>query len=865
MTGQAPPTARALLLTRRGLLFASSDGEVLPENLIRGLELDLSALGYVLSARLRARLARTTMDEAVELRRWALSVLLAHAGADHKHEPLFRRFPRDIPEDTSALWWRKVLVHFLGAEGQPCPTCRRTGTTHVLDPCEHVVCERCFDGANYSACPVCEHHVDRSSPFFRKSPDAGPPTERVTFKLLDLGGDETDETRALFTSLCLRTQALSPADRDALVALVAERKRDVLAWLPPEIPVRENVAVVFGTLFRTFQTVDVLPHARRFFKSATDVLRFVAVLSGTDGSLMRETVMRPLTTVEPPAPLWRRIARYLGVAEPSAVARTVYVRARLNRFKVAKLPRMLRRALLAVLEGFERDRLVEDMRRHRSYWVWVGEFLHPHEYASRYPKVARAFGILRERAPDGTPAPRFRTWYGKLDQAVRAKDATAMLALLEERPGELARRLDHALRVAGDGPVRERLLAAFVARTAAFATPVLVTLRSHLPTRAARAPVRVYWPKGRVAVGVSGPDGRAPLPPRAIEPAVRAIDAELLRRFAAKPAFDACVIDDALRGVMVPFNERTASTMAVALPRGSRVKIPAQKFARLFLHWCQPAANGRTTDLDLSVGLYDASWRPVAVCSYYELTAMAPDGRMIAKSAGDLRDAPFPDGATEFVDVYRDVAAASNVRYAVMVVNNYGGMPFSLLERGFAGIMLREDASGAHFDPRTVEWRFALTGENGVFLPLVFDFEEGVLHGLDVHSKGRLDMNNVETSNSAITKICPELIGYFASGVRPTMWGLGLLHAAARCRRVYVRGDETVRFDRRAGEDAAAFHARLVGGESDVSGAPLPPAEGPPVLALLLHGDVDLPEGSSAYALFREQVVPTLTASDLLS
>ncbi len=317
--------------------------------------------------------------------------------------------------------------------------------------------------------------------------------------------------------------------------------------------------------------------------------------------------------------------------------------------------------------------------------------------------------------------------------------------------------------------------------------------------------------------------------------------------------------------MVAPFNERTASKSAISLPRGSRVPVPEGKLVRLFLHWCQPAEEGRPTDLDLSVGLYDDSWRYVGVCSYYQLKLKGKDGALIAQSAGDLQDGPWPDGATEFVDLHRGQALAAGVRYAVMVVNNYRGMPFSRLERGFAGVMLRDDPGGRHFDPRTVQLKFALDGENGVFLPMVLDLRDSVLHWLDVHAKGEFEMNNVETSNAAITKICPELMMYFGSGVRASMFDLGLLHAAARCERVFVRGERTAQFVRRPGETAAAFHARLVRGEADEPRSQTPRADGPPILAMLYRGDVDLPKGSSAYALFRERVTPWLAASDLLS
>jgi len=690
------------------------------------------------------------------------------------------------------------------------------------------------------------------------------PSEKVIFKLLDLGENPVDEARSLFVSLCERKQALSPSDREALVVVLREHKSDVLSWLPSTITVRENVAIVFGTLFQNCDPSEVLPHARKYMKTATDVLRFIAVLSGTDGSLLRETTFKSVERTEGPSRFWGRIAELLGATPPGSTRRTLLVPLRICRFKTARLSRSLRRALLSLLEGMDADRLAEDMLRHRSYWVWVGEFLHPHEYAARFPKVARAFLLIRKKAPDGTVAPRFEAWYAKVEQAFRAKNVDAMLNTLAERPGELARRLDHALRVANSENARNKVIAAFNARVRDFGTPVLVTLRSHLPKRLAKADIRIFWPKGRVSMGVSAPDQRSVLSCQTIEPIVRVIDAELLRRFADKTSFQHCLIDERLRDIVVPFNERTASASAVSLPRGSRVCVPTGKLVRLFLHWCQPKG-GKTTDLDLSVAFYDDAWRYVGVCSYYQLEFAPTNGGVIARSAGDLRDAPWPDGATEFVDLHREEAVAAGIRYAVVVVNSYAGLPFSLLERSFAGVMLRDDPGGSHFDPRTVQLKFALSGEHGVFLPLVFDLHDSLIHWLDVHARGQFEMNNVESSKAAIAKICPELMAYFGSGVRPSMFDLALLHAAARCRRVTLRGQELTQFSRRAGESVEEFFRRLMNAGSDGLLSGTLATDETPTLALLYRGDVDLPDGSTSYALFRERVSPSLAASDLLS
>jgi len=860
----ASPTTsvRDLLLVHRGLVFVQSRGELLDDRVVRGLELELAEVGYVLSQRLRARLAESPVAELTAFRDWAPAALRTHVGGNVKHRPLFRKFPKDVPDDTDALWWSRVLVHFLQAEGQPCIHCRGSGTTHVLDPCRHVVCDQCFDGANYSACPICHHDVDRGSPFFQPEPPKRKPDENVIFKLLDLGDDEVEQTRQLLLSLVQRKQALSPFDRAALSTIVDKRGADVLDWLPAVIPVRENIALVFAPLFESQFSPDVLEQARQHMTTATDVLRFIAVLSGTDGSLLPETFFRTARSLVPPPPFWRRIARVLGVGPVHSRFRITTVPIRVNRFKVAKLSRRLRRALLALLEGMDAQALTEDMLRHPSYWVWVGEFLHPHEYASRFPNVARAFQVVRKKAPDGTPAPAFRTWASRVDDAFARRDVDAMVDLMSQRPGEFARRLDHALRIAApDEEALDRITEAFTSKLAACATPVLMTLRSHLPCRLEAAPARYYWPKGKIAKGVSTSDQRPVLPESAVSKLLPEIDRELLARFAQKPKFSTCIIDTELREVMVPFNERTATASAVSLPRGSAIPVALDKTVRLFMHWCEPEVGGRRTDLDLSVALYDASWNYVGVCSYYQLEISLSDGRRVAQSAGDLQSAPWPEGATEFVDLYLDAAVARGARYAVMVVNAYAGLPFSLLERGFAGLMLRDDPGGEQFDARTVELKFELDGENGVFMPLVLDLRDGRLHWLDVHSKGQFEMNNVESSSVEIATICPGLIRYFASGTRPCMFDLALLHAAARCERVIVRDGELRQYERHLGEQDYEFHARML------AGAPTHPAELPddPVLALLFRGDLDLPDDSASYALFRERMTPTLQASDLLS
>jgi hypothetical protein len=474
--------------------------------------------------------------------------------------------------------------------------------------------------------------------------------------------------------------------------------------------------------------------------------------------------------------------------------------------------------------------------------------------------VARAFAVVREH-DDGAGSLDVVTWVARVEAALATADVDAAVELLQQRPGEFARRLDHVLRLCTGAEHNQVVVDAFTAVVDRLPTPLLLTLSSVLRTRTAAQAVRLVFPKGKFSSGMSLPPHTQQLSLDVVDRVVSLVERTVLLRWSAQlPPLDTVVVDRALDDVIVPFNERTASRGAVALTRGSRLQVPSSKTARLFLHWCEPERGGQVTDVDLSVAFYDNQWQHVGVCSYYQLQCTLHDD-VVARSSGDLRHAPFPDGASEFVDVDRLRAVVGGARYAAMVVNNYSGMAFGKLERAFAGLMLRDDVEGAHFDPRTVLHRFDLQGENGVYLPLVFDLHDDRLYWLDVYARGQLEMNNVATSNSAVTKLASESIAYFGSGARLSMLQLGLLHGAARAQRVVVRDvDGGLTVHERGADDAAAFLLRLRAQD----GAPTAVLGDGAVLAMLLEGDLVVPEGSAVWALLPGSTAPTLAAADLL-
>ncbi len=858
----------AVLLIRTGRVFVPTDGTCDHENLAIALNAELAALGYVASSELTQALRGLEEERLGEVRAFLLNTLSKHLGASQKHTPLFRSFPHGVPDDTTELWWTRILTHFLQHPEQPCLHCESEGTTHVLEPCGHVVCDNCFDGSVYSGCPVCGRQVPAGSSFFHEPVRLveAKGTTKARLKLLTLGQNSVEASCQLAQALLSRPQALSPDDKNALTTLTKDYGSAALDWVPADIPLRENVATYLGVLLQRLPHDMVLEAASKHITTATDVLRLLAAYSDADPALQGQTLIKTVEGVDPRHRFWSRVTTILGLKPGQSTPLRVNVPLKVNRFKVRRLSRSLRRALLQKLESLPKESLFEDMLRHRSYWVWVGEFLHPHEYAKRFPKVAEAFQLVRRKSPQGELAPKFRSFNSRVEAAADASDGQAMLNALQARPGELARRLDHLLRMAdGDSSLQAAVANTFTQNLDKYAVPVLVTLLHLLPTRTERADVRIYWPKGTTAKGISAPDERALLPEPLVNRLASHIRTELLRRFSSLPSKSAFLVDTQLREIAAPFNERTASASAVSLPRGSIVPVPENKLVRLFLHWCEPESGGRTTDLDLSVGFYGEDWSYQGVCSYYELKLVGSSGATIATSAGDFTSAPYPDGSSEFIDIDREMALRDGMRYAVMVVNSYSGMTFSQLDRAFAGLMLRDSAEGRHFDAQAVELKFDLQGENGVYLPIAFDLQENRLHWLDTYNKGQFALNNVATSNSAIQKICPEMITYFGSGVRASMLDLVLLHAASRTDSVYLRGGGTKLVHRSEGESDLDFHRRLVEAASNIGPHGAPPDLPENSFVALYHGDVNLPEGTDCYVLFREGATSTMGAGDFLS
>ncbi|MBW5484486.1 MXAN_6230/SCO0854 family RING domain-containing protein [Streptomyces bambusae] len=749
-----------------------------PPTAVRRVEAELLERGYTLSPALHAALAALPADRLPAVRTRLVGLADELLGADRTHTLLFRRFPWNVLRDTERLYVDRVFSHLLQEPEQPCVLCGESGTVLPVSPCAHLVCRLCWDGSDYAGCPVCHRRIGPGDPFLRPAAANGPAdgaakaTAGGPLRLLHLGTTRAADATPVVDALLGRRTPLSPQDREDLLTLLPLTPAG-RGLLPAQIPVRETKALVVATLLASApagaeEAVRSLPGER--LDTATDVLRVLAVLSGGDPGLL-------------PLP------RFTSLARP------------------------LRRELLGVLDSLPTGFLVEDLLRHPTAWKRAAETLHPFERHARHPRAALAFAVLRRtpvRAgtalgdalletaaahPDAVRAEGGRirpaTWAGQLEQALAAGDLAAAVDLAGRRPGELVRRLDHLLRLHGDGAaepapgLQKALLRGLPSVGPGPLLSALGALRMRSEDRVGRR--RVFFPRGQVAQATSVPEQRPPLSAALAGATVALLEAEVLRRFAAAGAerepYELAVLDAGLADLAVPFAERASAASLVAVPRGSTLTLPEGEVLRLFLHWTEP--QGDRTDLDLSVAFFDAAWRCTGLCDYTQLTH-GPD--RAAVHSGDLTSAPAPDGATEYVDLDLARLAAHGDVYAVPLVFSFNNVPFDRLPDAFAGFMAlpADGPRDATYDPRTVRQRFDLAGESRACLPMVVDLAARRALWTDVHLPPSGGFQSVRSHGGRLGEVARDLWEQFGSGTRATLWDLAVWRAAARTGEVLV-------------------------------------------------------------------------------
>lgn len=724
---------QALIVSLPLSLASAREGREDHAGMLAALLKNIESLGFTFSPELLVRLREADQSVLTPLYATILPVLKEMVGAHVRHNPMYPGFPQQVMQMKEADLYLNALLHYW---------------TGAMPP-EH-------------------RDQPERSPLL---PDMG---QMKTIRLTDEA-----EFLELMRSLAGANGSLSDSDKqdlaDALTLLP-----DPLAILPDMIPYKENAAFIAATLLEAGKAEA--SQLARFFRTPTDVLRLAAGLSGVDTSLSWIRRLPALTrpfgnkyhvTQGLPANLSPDYMQALKKQQDELQAR----------YHFRNFNRRERRLFLGLLEQMHHP--VEDMLLYRETWKRLGELLHPGEMRARYPKTIQAFTVLRRERS----VPTVRR---AIEQGMHWR-IPDVLELLEERPGELMRRLDHLLRT--QPARREKILSAFQQALPKAATPVLLQMLAHFRQRARAKkeyPYRVFFPKGNLGKVVAIPNRLPKLMGGLPGEIAGRIEQHLYQRFAELPPLGRVYGNPQLDSIPVPFSQRSASKALRSLPRGSRIAMPPGDTVRLFCWWKNVRdASGMeiSVDVDLSLVLLDKNWKHVETLAFYNLK------ESFGVHSGDITTAPR--GASEFIDLsISAVLMNTRARYAMVQLASYSGQPFSSLPECFAGFMMREDPdSGEIFEARTVDNKFDLTVEAQQAVPFAIDLWEHEMIWMDAVLKNRSFRITAAENMTGF-----QMLGHaFSSMSRVSLGELFRLHAAVRGRLVENMEEADTVFDMEQG------------------------------------------------------------------
>lgn len=653
---------------------------------------NVQSLGFTFDKEVFQAIAKMNHREIKRFGAELISNLKTLAGADKEYNPMYPNFPHQVIEADGLELFINAIVHYWSF-----------GTL---------------------------------MPEYEKEPRF-PLIDDVELTTLSLG--TKDDMWEIFSNLLSSKTSISSQDAIDVQTIIICYD-DFYNHLPDEIPLKENVAFLCRLMLNSARTVNA-EAIQKYFKTATDVLRLITIMSDGDVSLAVTTKFR-------------------------------------------KLKRSERRLVMDLLSGCGHS-MLEDMYRYRERWIRVGEIVHPYEFkGSKYAEVREAFVNLRKG-----DKPLF--FSGKVEEAIKSGDIDSATMMLVKRPGEFARHLDKLLR---DTDKANYVLNLFTGVADQVAIPVLLNLAQHFKDRCDESKVRVVMPKGQTAKAYTIDRQEKPIAKSICDLVVRICEDAIVRQCFAKEPMGKVYIDPEFRNYVMPFSQRSASTSVhKMLTRGSRIKVKDDAdIIRGFIWWTNMCGgdyyNGRV-DIDLSASFYDENWGYVTRVSWTQLR----DKKFQAYHSGDITNGgdPHGKGVAEFIDF--KLSTCADARYVVFTVHSFNGQPFNEIGNVRFGWMERENMdSGEIFEPSTVDMAIDLNAQSTQEIPVVFDLKTREFVWCDLSGNGNCGFrgNSIECNLKGTITSC-----YAAVNLRkPSLYDAIVLNAVARGEIVEDRNEADIIF-----------------------------------------------------------------------
>ena len=561
-----------------------------------------------------------------------------------------------------------------------------------------------------------------------------------------IGVSTLDDIQDIAYSIMAAPTSISDFDKE-IINFFIENIYDEYINKLPEMSFKENMCYVLSKLMRNDLNKRCTPkNIGASIKTATDVLRLYVALSDGDISLSKPTKFKNL-------PMWQY------------------------------------RVFSELINGMNFNEVYEDTFRYAEMWKRANEKIHPKRFKKgTYTKVAEL--LYKGEKPI--------TFMTKVNKAFTDSDYDARISLLSQRPGVFARYLDYLIRAAcmrldeNEDDIY-RVINAFKKVSTSIDTRLLLQVKNHFINRLEHVAtngyinydedVERYFINKNGKVFMKTEDYMWNIPEKYIKIVIGVIDDAIKAQYATRDIIGPVYIDPSVDGLLVPWNQRTASTKSKSVVKGSHWKLKDDtKIIRAFCWWTNTPSDIRI-DEDISATFVN-DFSPETLVTTGRLSENVYYGNIrndFCVHSGDIVNGGPTDGigACEFIDIDIDGALDAGYRYAFVSVHSFTAVNFCEFN-STAGFMERTSAeldrnisgmsNGSNqkynfniFDPKTVEMNFDLNTEANGSVPILIDLKERQVYWIDSDLNVSGIINCRSSTNLALISINALLKRHFTT------------------------------------------------------------------------------------------------------
>lgn len=249
----------------------------------------------------------------------------------------------------------------------------------------------------------------------------------------------------------------------------------------------------------------------------------------------------------------------------------------------------------------------------------------------------------------------------------------------------------------------------------------------------------------------------------------------ILEKLSEKEPLGKVWIDESYQNIAMTTSEKDSNSSLRPLTRGSVIPYSSEvDTLRFYVAWKN--FEGNRVDLDLSAVKFDADFNHLGELAYY-----SHNQKGMAFS-GDITDAP--QGALEYIDIFDiEKVKEDGTRYVLMTVRSYNGYTYKEMGTAYAGVLelsKKEAKDKKNLYSSAVRHGFALSSNTQTVNTIIVDLEKSEYVWLDMNLPTNRERQTSNYLTNAQIASLKDLLNYFVKKEKVSMYQLLMLNAIAR-------------------------------------------------------------------------------------